>query len=970
MTLASVNFESDTSHKFPGVEPRICLVSTLSEQAHTLKNTLENNGFIADVFQQVDAALAAILNHQFDLVIADYHCAGSAMDGAELVKSIRHCRLPKIEQIPVIICVGDLDPSVLEKLKVARASGVLAQPIDPVRLVSMAREMLLRRGYQLSPANQTASASPSPAPSPAPAPGRPERRVANQQDTASAAHVLKQLRKKQAPTAEPTASRLPPTPTPEQLSTQLPPLSEHISDAMELPSKSTRRRQKKKSGGFFSRLFDIKTFDLVDDLADDDNYADDAWPFGEGGGRSQGSPAPQTPYRNMQQAGPASSQVDPLQQRSIGEPLTKINEDAAVPTGRKTKQQIASDLREKVKRAQSAIRRQAAQTDGQRPATQKQFTPRPPPIRQTPPAQAQAQVHSRANIPDSRTTTGKPPPPPQFQTDSRLHMPDSATVNKPVQPPPRPRFRTDSRINKPGSGSTLGPRPVPSPSVAQTDRRKTIPDSKAVPNRVPPVPPTHELRQGEVPDSRPIIRQVSRSTGGQSPPPRPHVTHAGSPHEFNRRNAPAVSDPLSHFEQPPAGGGSILDEAMQDADTAYSSDAKAEDEANYLGLSTRTLWAVSILSIAIGVVFFLGFDTIRNHAEPFMVSKLASFGQNTFWISMAADSGSLDSSTGIDSKDIVNLHDTCKLCKSVTPIVFGPHRRVQAQFSSQSDVVYMDGVNEEYFSLNNDSITAGRVFTADDMRQGTPMAVIGPQVKNALFGPGGADPVGKVIRVGKLKLAVIGVLKEKDASLLLSLGSAKGYDINNRILIPYTFYQQRLGTDAINMLQVSTEKIEYIDKTIAQVVQILRKRHDRTGFETQSTQDWLNLTQAYGKGLSIIGVSVAAVCFVLGGMAIMSIVGLSVVNRAKSRKMQSKGPLPGSVLTIQVVMDAMVISAIGGLTGVAIGILLNYGISFWAKVTIDIAWSMAIFGLAIAMFVGLISALHTAMRAGRLASSV
>lgn len=391
------------------------------------------------------------------------------------------------------------------------------------------------------------------------------------------------------------------------------------------------------------------------------------------------------------------------------------------------------------------------------------------------------------------------------------------------------------------------------------------------------------------------------------------------------------------------------------------------EQANYLGLTRKALWGLGIMAFAIAFAAFFSLGVIQTNAVNYVAEQIKDFGKNTSWIQLSKGSLDLDVSTGIDNRDLYQLQQgQCSACKFVTPIVFGPYRRVMAQKDNYSSVIELEGVDVDYFKINNDTAIKGRILQNEDISLKTHVAILGEAVLKDLFKE--EDPIGKTIRVGKLKLIVVGVLKAKQIDFLVKLGSEKIYDFNHRILVPYTFYQEKLGTSAINWLQITSVSEESNNKAITEVIDLLRKNHRTTvAFDVESSRDWMNQSGNFIRNMSYFLIGIAVICLMIGGAALISIIGPAVVKRMSQRQspksvnnnFTQRGIWSASML------DSMFMSLSSCTLGIALGFLINYSLWKWLHITPQLPWVWLIFGFLVTLGLCFFATSHTVMRTSK-----
>jgi putative ABC transport system permease protein len=225
------------------------------------------------------------------------------------------------------------------------------------------------------------------------------------------------------------------------------------------------------------------------------------------------------------------------------------------------------------------------------------------------------------------------------------------------------------------------------------------------------------------------------------------------------------------------------------------------------------------------------------------------------------------------------------------------------------------GSINEYFEAANWEIAAGRNFTEAEERSGKAVCVIGESVRDKLFGR--QNPVGSEIRIKQFACEVIGLLKAKGQS---SMGS----DQDDIVVMPLRTVQRRLsGSQDINRMMISVKAGASIDAVKNQLTDLMRERrnisdNEDDDFRVMDTRQIAETLTATTKILTMLLAAVAAVSLLVGGIGIMNIMLVSVTERTREIGIRlAIGALEREVL-LQFLIEAVVLSSLGGLVGIAI----------------------------------------------------
>ena len=257
------------------------------------------------------------------------------------------------------------------------------------------------------------------------------------------------------------------------------------------------------------------------------------------------------------------------------------------------------------------------------------------------------------------------------------------------------------------------------------------------------------------------------------------------------------------------------------------------------------------------------------------------------------------------------------LVQGVSPQV---RANVQIMYASKNWAGNVQGVSTDILSVANWSVSDGRFFTEDEQRRRSRVCVVGATVVKNLF-PDGGSPVGKTIRLKNITFKIVGVLAPKGANNW-------GQDQDDVIMAPYTSvqrYVQRSKFNNINMMNVSLVSMDDLDEAKREITAILRRRHrladwQDDDFETRDTTEIMNTIGSVSGLMTVLLTAVAAISLLVGGIGIMNIMLVSVTERIKEIGLRMAiGATPGAIL-VQLLLEAVVLSTVGGALGVAVGV--------------------------------------------------
>jgi putative ABC transport system permease protein len=390
-------------------------------------------------------------------------------------------------------------------------------------------------------------------------------------------------------------------------------------------------------------------------------------------------------------------------------------------------------------------------------------------------------------------------------------------------------------------------------------------------------------------------------------------------------------------------------------------------------LALRALWRNKVRSLLtmLGIVFGIGAVIAMvaggQGAQAAVKDVFAALGTNVLVLqsnaqrTMGASAGA-GGGAALTWDDLTALEAEIPTARWIAPVL-SRNAQIVSELANWNTSV--NGTTAAWFKIRSWDTAEGAVFDEDTGNSNAKVAVIGKTVATQLFGD--ASPIGQTVRIGGQPYEVIGVLAAK--------GQGPRGDNDDTIVIPIKTYQQKLEQGLAKYIRgsilISTHEEGQAERTIAQITALLRDRHKLDGneeddFRIRNPAEFAKAQQDSTERISTLLAIVAAVSLFVGGIGVMNIMLVSVIERTREIGIRmAVGAKPVDVMT-QFLVESLVLAAVGGLLGLAVG----YGAATY--MADYFGWKMffpattAAIAFAVAGGVGVVFGMYPAIRASRL----
>ena len=276
----------------------------------------------------------------------------------------------------------------------------------------------------------------------------------------------------------------------------------------------------------------------------------------------------------------------------------------------------------------------------------------------------------------------------------------------------------------------------------------------------------------------------------------------------------------------------------------------------------------------------------------------------------------------------------------------------------------IQGVSPDYLSIREWGLMDGINFTEDDVKKAAKVCLIGQTIVENIFS-NGENPIGTVIRFGKIPLKVIGVLNEKGENTF-------GQDQDDVILAPYTTVQKRiLAIPYVQTIYASALDEKSSDTATKEVTAILRKQHrlkgtDEDDFSIRTQAELISTISATSELLTVLLAAIAGISLVVGGIGIMNIMYVSVTERTKEIGLRMSIGARGIDILLQFLVEAILISITGGIIGVVFGISASQLVNMFLKWPVLVSNSSILLSFLVCAVTGVFFGYYPAQKASRL----
>jgi putative ABC transport system permease protein len=376
--------------------------------------------------------------------------------------------------------------------------------------------------------------------------------------------------------------------------------------------------------------------------------------------------------------------------------------------------------------------------------------------------------------------------------------------------------------------------------------------------------------------------------------------------------------------------------------------------------SNKVRFALTSLGMVIGTASLILVATISLTGKQYLLNQIQSIGSN--WIYAEYQSGSQRINNA--ASDPLTLDDLTAVRTAVSGIIAASPAidlsdRIPVGGGKERDI-HILGVSPEYRIVRNLVIVSGTFFDIQDQQGHNKVAVIVDKLAQALYGSP-EDAIGKVLKVSGLPFTIVGTFRER----VDTFGQSEVTD--NTLLMPYTVARYFTDVPTVKQLHFSVADSSMVVPVTEQIKRVIQSRHRAESvYSVDNLTQLVSLADKTANMLTLTLALISLVVLLVSGIGIMNIMLATVSARIREIGIRKAIGATNREIRLQFLSEAILISLVGGLIGVIIGLAIPYSVRFLTEYRIPISGLSAIVAIAVSSLVGIIFGTVPATRAAKL----
>ncbi|MDR3584948.1 MAG: ABC transporter permease [Desulfosporosinus sp.] len=373
--------------------------------------------------------------------------------------------------------------------------------------------------------------------------------------------------------------------------------------------------------------------------------------------------------------------------------------------------------------------------------------------------------------------------------------------------------------------------------------------------------------------------------------------------------------------------------------------------------------ALTMLGMIIGVAAVIAMVGIGNGATASITSQIQGLGSNLLTVSPGQSNaggvkGGSGSLTTLTMSDVPKVQAAGSAVKAVAPVA---STNAQVVFGSGNTSTSITGTTTDYQLIKNVTVASGRYITAADVDSNARVAVLGPTTVTNLMGNANATVIGKTIKINNVPFQVIGVTT--------ATGSTGFQSSDDMITAPISTVQERLiGKKTLRSILISAASADVMQEAQDEITLALEQAHKiPTGkaddFTVQNQADILASMQGVTQTLTMLLGGIAGISLLVGGIGIMNIMLVSVTERTREIGIRKAIGAKSNDILLQFLIEAIVLSVLGGGIGIAIGTMGSTLIGTALKMTTSISLTSVLVAFGFSAAIGIVFGVFPAKKA-------
>ncbi len=400
-------------------------------------------------------------------------------------------------------------------------------------------------------------------------------------------------------------------------------------------------------------------------------------------------------------------------------------------------------------------------------------------------------------------------------------------------------------------------------------------------------------------------------------------------------------------------------------------------------LANKVRTGLTVLGIVIGIGSVISMVAIGTGAQESVQKSIQSIGSNLLMVRPGSQRGpgqpvsqGQGSAVTLTLEDSNAIKDSVSSIQSIAPVVSGNYQVVA---NGQNTRTSISGTTPDYVSVRNLGIEAGQFFTNEQNARLAKVAVLGPDVVDALFGDGTSsddtsssttstvdpsDVIGQKIRINGIDFTVIGTTASKGGS-----GFGSEDDV---IYVPLSTAMQYLsGSEALSIINITIEDESEMDAASNEITALLRERHglsgdDTSDFRVMNQSDIVETATSVTSTFTLLLGAVAGISLLVGGIGIMNMMLTTVTERTREIGLRKAIGAKRRDISRQFLIESIVLTFCGGILGVALGWVAALLFSKFGSMTTQVSLSSVLIAFGVSAAIGVLFGWYPARRAASL----